>query len=365
MREAGVTDMHSVEAARNPRNSRLASDLTILIVVGLVLVVALAAGGASLYKQFYSPSAFVERYLGLIANGDAADALRIPGVAIEHTQLESAGISAQVSDALLRRTTLGTLTKIKITDELKDGDEFVVTASYLADGVKGTSTFRVEQRGWVGLIPEWQFSQSPLSVIELTLRGSEQFIVNGFEVDRRQVAVEGIEVAALAPVPMLVFSPGVYSFSVDTPISRTPGVRVLADVPLKTVPLDLQADPTDQFIEVVRTRVVEFLTQCTEQQVLQPTGCPFGMRVNNYVTEPPTWTVTTMPEIEVVPDGANWKIPPASAVAHIDVEVQSLFDGTLTEVSEDVPFEVDGTVTMLPDGTAWIRVGAPAASGTS
>src|SRR5690606_7262067 len=103
----------------------------------------------------------------------------------------------------------------------------------------------------------------------------------------------------------------------------------------------------------------EFLTQCATQEVLQPTACPFGYTVQNRISTLPHWSITDQPTITVVPDGSQWQIPPTDAVAHLDVEVQSLFDGSVAAVSEDVPFQVNGTITILPDGSASIRVGSP------
>ena len=40
-------------------------------------------------------------------------------------------------------------------------------------------------------------------------------------------------------------------------------------------------------------------------------------------------------------------------------DVRSLFDGTISHVSEDVPFLVTGDIAVLPDGTATISVGGP------
>jgi hypothetical protein len=60
-----------------------------------------------------------------------------------------------------------------------------------------------------------------------------------------------------------------------------------------------------------------------------------------------------------VPDGAGWRIPATEAVAHLDVDVQSLFDGAVYGVSEDVGFAVTADITVLPDGTASIVVSGP------
>ena len=349
--------MQQVET-KAPRRSRLIADLAMLAVVGLVLVAALAAGGVTLYRQFYGPSAFVVRYLDLLSEGRAADALQVPGVAIDRETLEVAGIGATASEALLRTTALSPLTDVEVVSEKPDGDKTAVTVSYKAAGHAGTTTFTVEQDGWAGVTPNWRFTTSPLAVVELTLRGADQFAVNGFEMDRRQVSSAGAEAAPLDPLPMLVFTPGLYSVTVDTPISTSEGAGVLADTPLATTPVDVQTEPTADFVEVVQQRVEEFLTECTTQEVLQPTACPFGLEVYNRLASLPKWSIATQPQVSVVPDGGQWKIPPTDAVAHVEVEIQSLFDGSVEPVSEDVEFQVNGSITILPDGKVSIRVGS-------
>jgi hypothetical protein len=350
--------MQQVEKAA-PRRARLGADLTMLALVGVLLLAALGAGGATLYQQFYGPSAFVTRYLDLLSEGRAADALRIPGVAVDRETLEAAGIDATASEALLRHAALAPLTDVAIESEKSAEGKTEVTVSYQAAGHAGSSTFLIEQDGWAGVTPNWRFTTSPLAVVELTVRGADRFAVNGFEVDRRQVSADGVAAAALDPLPLLVFTPGLYSFTVDTAIAKSSGNGVLADTPLAVTPLDVQTTPTDEFVAVVQKRVEEFLTQCTTQEVLLPAACPFGLEVRNRITSPPKWSITAQPQVAVVPDGGNWQIPTTDAVAHVDVEIQSLFDGSVEEVSEDVPFQVNGTIVILPDGSASIRVGSP------
>ena len=93
--------------------------------------------------------------------------------------------------------------------------------------------------------------------------------------------------------------------------------------------------------------------------MLQPTACPFGFVVQDRIVSPPTWSIAAQPTVSVVPDGAGWRIPPAEAVAHIEVDIRSLFDGSVSEVTEDVPFTVTGSIAVLPDGTASITVSGP------
>lgn len=342
------------------RRPRLWVDLTTLAIVGVLLVAALGAAGAVLYKEYYGPSAFVTRYLDLLATGRAADALRLPGVAVDRDTLEESGIDVTASEALLRQASLAPLTDIEVISEETTGGVSEVTVSYVAGGHPGTSSFSVTQDGWVGITPNWRFTRTPLASVSLTVLGADKFSVNGFEVDRRQVSSAGAEADPLAPLPMLVFTPGVYSVTVDTAISTSPGISVLADTPLAKTPIDVQTIPTPEFTAVVQTRVEEFLTECTTQQVLQPTACPFGLEVQNRIDNLPEWTIAVQPTVTVVPDGAYWTIPAADAVAHIEVDIRSLFDGSIQHISEDVPFRVNGTIAILPDGSASIRVGSAA-----
>lgn len=339
--------------------ARVGIDLAILALVGILLLAALGAGGAVLYKDYYGPSAFVTRYLDLLSSGRAADALRVPGVAVDREILGEAGIDPTASEALLRHAALAPLTDVRIQSEKDVDGGTAVTVSYEASGHPGTTTFTVEQDGWEGVTPRWRFVASPLAVIDLTLRGADQFAVNGFAVDRRQVSAAGLDAAPLDPVPLLVFTPGLYAVTVDTPISEAAGIGVLADTPLAVTPLDVQTTPTDEFLAVVQERVEEYLTSCTSQQILQPTACPFGMQVKNRISSLPVWSISAQPDVTVVPDGGHWMIPPTDATAHVEVEIRSLFDGSIQKVSEDVPFQVNGTIVILPDGSASIRVGSP------
>jgi hypothetical protein len=311
-----------------------------------------------MYQDFYSPTAFVLRYVQELAEGHAGDALAIPGVAVDSSELETSGLPLHASDALLRPAALGTLTDVHaISTSDRDGQTFV-TIGYLAGGHRGRTQFVVERDGWIGIAPAWRFARSPLAVIDITVRGSMQFSVNGFEVDKRQASDEA-STNALAPVPLLVFSPGLYSVTVDTPVAESSGVAVLANSSMTSTPIDIQAKPTASFQKAVTTQVDDFLTKCATQQVLQPTACPFGYVVENRVIGLPKWSIVTEPPVKLQPDGAGWRIQTTGAVAHIRVDVRSIFDGSVKHVDEDVPFLVTGTVAIQPDGSASISVVSP------
>lgn len=334
-------------------------DLTLIAVAVVVVAAAGVVGYRAAYQSLYSPSAFVVNYLDLLAGGRAADALQVPGVGIDSSDLEAAGVDVAASDALLRSTALAPLTDARVVKEETDGAITRVSVEYQAGGHPGSTVFEVEQDGWIGFLPSWRFAKTPLAVVDLTVLGAMQFTVNGFTMDKRQVSAAGVEADPAAPVPLLVFTPGLYSISVDTSIAATPGVAVLADAPLTQLPIDVQAQPTESFVQVVQEKVDGFLTQCAQQQVLQPTSCPFGRFVQNRIDEPPTWSIVKMPQVTVLPSGANWIIPNTEGTAHIEVDVTMIADDTKEHLSEDVPFVINGTITILPDGRASIVVTGP------
>ncbi|MDY0908173.1 hypothetical protein [Microbacterium sp. CFBP9034] len=338
---------------------RLALDLALLGVVGVLLVAAVAAALGAIQQQFYSPTAFVERYVGMLADGRAAEALTVPGVAVDSAALEEAGLPTTASEALLREAALAPLSKARVVSAETDGAVTRVTVEYEAGGYPGTTTFSVERDGSIGIAPTWRFATSPLAVMNLVVRGSMVFQVNGFEVDKRQVSIDGADAEPLDPLPLLVFSPGLYSVSVDTAVSATPGVAVLSDSPFHSIPVEIQAEATGEFVAVVQEKVEQFLTACATQEVLQPTGCPFGYVVQDRIESVPRWSMSGQPTVIVEPDGAGWRIVSSEAVAHIEVDIRSLFDGSVAHVSEDVPFIVTGSITMSPDGAATIVVTGP------
>jgi hypothetical protein len=342
-------------------------EIAMTVVIGALLIAAIAAGFASLYRGFWGPSAFAERYVQLIAEGRAADALAVDGVAVDTAELEAAGLPASAHDALLRSTALGyDLTDIHAVEERQVDGDTEVSVAYRIDGTTAESTFRISPSGWSGLVPAWSFARSPLAVVQVGVHGSMSFAVNGFEIDKRQVSPDGVDADPLAPVSLLAFAPGIYEVSVDTPTTAAEPQRALVDEPLTATAFDLQAAPTPEFLDVVAEQVSSFLTgQCASQQVLQPAGCPFWVSLENRLAAGtlPTWSVVQEPPIELVPDGAYWRIAEASGLAHIEMDVQSIATGRITHVSEDVPFTIDGTVEILADGTAQIRIGAPLLEG--
>lgn len=352
--EAATSDIRSHPAA--PRRTLLWT----LLVASVLLLIGLVAGSVWVYRALYSPSAFVTHYLTLLHEGRAADALQLPGVNLTPEMVESSELNSNASPALLRHAALAPLNDIVITDEHREGDEYVVTASYTANKHEGSTQFRVKSDGFKVLAPQWQFSESPLAQLDVRIFGSEQFRINNFDLDRLQIDPSG---DPDAPMQLLVFSPGMYVISVQTQIAQTKngGVGFFSNVPLKATAVDVQLEPTAEFTQTIQERLDTVLDECVTKRVLMPANCPFGRVTSDILDpdEPPLWSVVAYPKVELEPRGNDWIIKPTQGAVHLYAPVRLLHDGTDTVIDEDVPFEWAGIVQILPDGTAAIRLGSP------
>ncbi len=340
-------------------------DLIIAIALFALLILALVAAFFALYRELWSASAFAERYVEEIADADASGALAMPGVAPEFTELEEID-RGYASETLLRSATLTSdIEDIHATEErvTSDGEDEIIeiTVGYTLDGKPDEMVFSVERTGTAGLVPAWAFERSPLSVIDLTVRGSWQFSVNEFEIDKRQVSPEGLEAKALDPVSLLTFSPGTYDVAVDTAATVADPRSVRSAGSLETVEVDIQTEPTPELNEVVQDNIEKFLDEkCTTQAVLQPQGCPFGAPPDisaSGIAQPDiAWEMVDYPTTALVPDGDDWRVSPTSGMVRLSLTLQNYYTGVLEPVERDVYFTMVASVEVSDDGGVHITI---------
>ncbi|GGE93858.1 hypothetical protein [Mycetocola zhadangensis] len=347
---------HPGEAAGPPQRTGLTEKskvmITWLVVFVLLLGAVLAALGA-LNRDVYGAASFVRGYLSELASKDAAAALELPGVKLSAGQLEAAGLPEASSNALLRSAALGELTEISelASEEVGDGVH-EVTFSYEADGVYGESTFIVAPNGTrFPMIPTWKFEVSPLAVLNLSVEHSTTFSVNGFDVDTRAVAPADQKPAFDNIVNLQVFTPGNYTMETSTDFLQSDQEKVLVDVPATVHEASVAAEPTESFVDGVQEAVNKQLDECAEQVVLQPTGCPFGIVIDDRVEGDPAWSMEDYPAVTIEAGAESWLIPSTTGSANIEVDVRSLFDGSVTHYNDDVDFSMTGHVYLLSDGT--------------
>lgn len=321
-------------------------------IVGTMLIAAAFAAIGALNRDVYGAGAFVGSYLGKLEAKDAAGALALPGVALSKDELADGDLPPGSSNALLRRAALPDLAEVALVEDVDQGDGLhTVTYSYESNGAFGESTFWVKSAGnRFPLIPTWSFAVSPIAVVNLAVEHSTTFSVNGFELDTRAISAEQAQ-SFDNIVNVQVFTPGNYVVESSSELLESEAEEVLVDVPGRVHEAVVTAVPTEEFVAATQEAVNAQLDACTEQKVLQPTGCPFGIVIDDRISGDPAWSMDEYPEVTIEAGTESWVIPPTDGAAHLNVDVQSLFDGSITNYDDDVPFSLVGSVYIMSDGT--------------
>ncbi|OUE23688.1 hypothetical protein [Clavibacter michiganensis] len=312
-----------------------------------LLVGAFLGTVGALNQGTFSAHGFVRSYLDALAREDSRDALSTPGVT-----LPDAG-----SRALLDARALPGLTDVElVSDEPAGGGERAVTYSYTLPSGPGSTEFRVrETPAALGLFARWEFATSPVASVDLELRHASTFTANGLAVS----ATPGGEASEGAGSTYLVLAPASLALDHASQYLQAEDAEVAVTEPGSVVPARVDAEPTDDLVASVQSEVDAYLTECTTQAVLYPSGCPFGKTIRDRITAPPVWSMTALPEITLQPasdDPADldWVVPPTVGTAHIQVPVRSLYDGSVKDLDEDVPFSVSWRVSV--DETSGVRI---------
>lgn len=338
------------------RRTRLRAILA-MILVGVLLLGALFAAIASLNRDVYSAGGFVRQYLDALARHDADGATSLPGVIPSDSQLEAAGLPADIPKTLLRPSVLGSITDIKLLSdtETKPGLHSV-EFGFTLNGEPAKETFAVERDGSLALVfDSWRFSTSPLATLRVSVLHESTFTVNGLKLDTLAHAAEDAQPSFSNEASYLAFAPVVYTLG---------HASELLDAAEQKVPVTAQgvtevtidAQPNATFVEQVQTELGKFLDECTAQQVLQPSNCPFGIVIDDRIKDLPVWSITAYPTVTLTTGETAFVMPDTGGAAHITVEVQSLFDGDIETRDEDVPFAVGLSVSINPGGSLAIQL---------
>lgn len=307
---------------------------TWLAVVALVVGVG-AAGVLALHATAFGPAAFVRIYLEAVARGDAAGALALPGVTVPDGARD---------DFLVRDALPGLVGLREVSTEAGARGTTVVTFAWRSARGDGVSSFVVEPVGSrFGIFPAWAFAESPVSTLRLTVENDQRFELDG---------VPGVTgVAAADPVAYALLAPGVYRVDHRSTFLEARHVDIPVETPGAGVSARLDVQPAPGFVDAVDAEVRAHLDGCAAQEVLFPTGCPFGRDIPNRVLSAPEWSIVEHPEVRVVPSArfGVWLVPSAELVAHVRVEVQALFDGSVSTLEDDVTATASYLVTILAD----------------
>ena len=326
-------------------------------VIGALLVAALFAAIGSLNRDVYSAGGFVGQYLEALAAHDATGAMALPGVKLSNARLKAAGLPQNLPSTLLRGSVLGDLDDIRLTsDAAAAGGLHTVVYQFRLGGRRASMTFSVEPAGTIaGVFNRWRFSESPLAVLGVTVLHEASFTVNGLTLDTRAHAAEGAPATFSNQAAYLAFAPALYSFSHDSTL-LTAAKKNTSVTTSGATDVTVDAEPNKTFVKQVQTELNSFLDTCTKQKVLQPSNCPFGLQIDNRVIGLPTWSIAKYPVVSLRAAETAFEMPDTAGQAHIVVDVQSLFDGTLATRDENVPFTLGLGVTIQPNGALSIQL---------
>ena len=298
-----------------------------VIVAGVLLGGVLAANAT-----VFSASAFVRDYLTALAIGRVDEALALPGVD-----------AADLDDRMLDARAYAPVEAEVVGDEERDGVHHVRVAID-DDGATVETVLEVERIGtrfW--LFPEWGFAASPVTPVTVTTTGDARFTAGGVP----------LAAAGGGPVTFAAITPGRYVLGHESQFLEAEPVTVLAAGGGAEVELDIR--PNAEFAAIVADAVDRELEACTSQRVLFPVGCPFGYAIQNRVASEPRWTITDPLDVEVAPAErfGLWEVPATTGVARLTVDVQSVFDGSVSTLEQDVSFTTgwrigfEGTTVVL------------------
>lgn len=300
-------------------------------IVFTLLIAAFFITIGALNSSLYSAPGFVGSYLDALARHDVTEAMSTPGVAL----------ADNASGRLLTGAALGTLSDIRLVSDTSQGAEHRVVFSYRLGSTQAQTQFRVQPTGQrFGMFPTWRFATSPISIITITALHDSSFTVNGMSV----VSVTGQG----KPTPYQVLTPGLYELGHKSTYltAQTVAVPVVTVGSMFHATVNVQASPA--FVTEVEKQVHSYLDKCATQQVLQPTGCPFGYQTGNRIVGLPVWSMSRYPVITIVPGTTpgTWLVPQTTAAAHLKVRIQSLFDGTISPLDKDIPFSMRYVITL-------------------
>ncbi len=313
----------------------------------LLLVVTFLIG-LGINQALFSPSGFVHQYLSALARHDAASALSMPGV--------KDSLDPEADLTLLRGSGLGEISDIRITEVRGDNELTVVSANYRVGGELMTGSFTLTRLGnTFGVFESWAFADPPVARLKVTVWHDAAFSMG----DSGEIDLRSTPSAADAGLwggtgTYLVFAPGNYVFSHTSKWLTAEPVTLNIATPGETAEVVVNVQANDTFTERVQKEVDSFLDDCVTQQVLQPTGCPFGYQTGNRIVGVPTWEVVEYPTITIQPGESTWQVVDAVGKVRITGEVQSLYDGSITPLDEVVDAVFSITITIRADGSLGI-----------
>ncbi|CAD6009661.1 hypothetical protein [Agreia sp. COWG] len=315
----------------------------------LLLIGVFGAGVVVLNSSVFSASGFVTTYLQTLGSKDVNGALSMPGV-----ELPDGLTPDSIGAALLRRETLSTISNIEIDKDTDVGNGIhQVAVRYTLGGAdreseRSRSDFVVEHTGTsYGVFGQWRFKESPVATMSLAVTNATSVTVGTRMLEASDLGAADGAFGAGARFTVLVPALVVMKHESHYLSSKTEAVTLAS--PGTTESGVVKAEPNALFTKAVSEQMTSFLDDCASQKSLFPVGCPFSKPVSDRIVDEPSWSIVKYPQVQIVAGPASWLVAPNLGTAHVEVQVKSLFDGTVSATSEDVPFSLNYAITLDAD----------------
>jgi hypothetical protein len=308
----------------------LAAWLLGIMLVGAAFIVTVSV----LNGKLYSPDHQVALYLDALRAGDGGEALGLLNASVpagaNPTLLDGEALARAGSD-------LGDLT---IGDARETGSDRVeVPVTFTLDDTTSTSVFRLGRTGSIwGFFHVWEFEQTELPTVEVSVLNSVEASVNGVPVGLPEGRAS---LASFFPTAVTARYEGTYFSAPEQRSVVTGGGAVLA--------LALSTEATPELTEAVGDQLRVFLDGCAEQTVFQPANCPFTYPTSERLAGDISWSIEEYPAVAITPDHGAWVLAPLRGTARIDTQLRDLFSGSVRDVSEQIPFEFGADLSVSDD----------------
>ncbi|HEX5597954.1 MAG TPA: M48 family metalloprotease [Micromonosporaceae bacterium] len=306
------------------------------IAVGVVLLVLCLAAGVlgALQWAVFQPQAAVDRYFTALSGHDSAAALDRLDAASKTTAAEK-----KLLAEILNSPDYQPPSKVDVKTVTESDKTAFGVVSFTLDGDRYTSRLKLKRNeaATLGVFHGWSLEN-----------GLGSFTIAGGQGD---VLVNGVKVPTKEDY-RLVTLPGVYTVTApENLLSETTSEKVVVLPGTDQGVITLTATLRSTVQEHVDQEIKKYLDRCAEQQVGNPTGCPFGYDDSSWIGSI-KWKVIEYPKVEIS------LITPSSAVISTSEEDGGTIRAT-GRTTEDYfssePFEdevcvyVSGTISAAGD----------------
>lgn len=283
---------------------------------------------AAVVAQNRSAEAHVTHYLDALARDDLNSAARLAGLpSTAHLPLGDEGTPS--------------IHRVVSTTAERNGTATVLIEYGSESDAERVAFTMTPAPPLLGVISTWAFATAPVATLTV---GADQH--DSVTVGERSVT----SVGAGNTVAVAVFVPSRVTVRLSEPLLRAEAVTLRVTKAI-VEPVVLMAQPSPQLERSVRQQLDRLLTECATQRVLRPATCPFGAEIIDRVVGEPQWQISQQPGVTLAPGETpgRWQLS-GDGVARLSLTVQQLFDGSIGDRVELIPFTVRGEIVLGADG---------------